>query len=586
MKAQLGILLATLLLGACASRQSTVSPVKEVAPRDTLVLPPEQRSMDVAHESFLRGLQMRQQGNPEMAEIFYLRAVAHDPTSRHLLMELAEVLATNGKHVEAISIVRRALAMDGKPTAQEYYILARMHRQNESLDSARIYYARSVQLDNRNVRVLFEYAMVLEIVQDYEELTGIYKLLLPLMDYPPQLLEKQLLLLRLSNDNAGVQDLLLRVWQSKGMANYLFQLVELLEEERKLDQAIELLEDARKRGVADGEVLHRLSRLLLRAGRPEQALISLMELYRQDTLRYDVLQRLAMLEFDLGMLDSAHARFNFLMQKRPEDHLTSFYLSNIASLKGDSAGAVQAAKRAINLRPDALAYRNQLAALYYLRNDYVRAHEVLDAAIAKNPNHPLPLQFKGSALLHEAGFIESRFPVLASAESQRARTLRESAMLLLLRAQALDSASLDILFDIAANYERLDSIQQSISWFERLLRLDPRHHQAMNYLGYLLVDRKIDLTRGGQLIDSALAMQPGNLAYLDSRAWYLHLSGRSAEALPILEQVEREGMNDPVVWEHLALICETLGLKDRARNYWKKVLQFNPHHALARERSQ
>ncbi|HSQ41162.1 MAG TPA: hypothetical protein VLM37_02650, partial [Fibrobacteraceae bacterium] len=91
--------------------------------------------------------------------------------------------------------------------------------------------------------------------------------------------------------------------------------------------------------------------------------------------------------------------------------------------------------------------------------------------------------------------------------------------------------------------------------------------------------------RGGALIDSALILDPGNDAYLDSKAWYLARKDRWSEAREVLEYlVKEEKVDDPIIWEHLAEVSDHLQDKAAALAAWRKVLAINPHHAKALER--
>jgi len=160
--------------------------------------------------------------------------------------------------------------------------------------------------------------------------------------------------------------------------------------------------------------------------------------------------------------------------------------------------------------------------------------------------------------------------------------LRLQAIGWLRKAYAADTMSADILFDLAANLERLDSVSQALSLFEKLLVLEPKNHRALNYLGYTLVDRKLDVERGSALIDSALAENPADPAYLDSKAWAYYHQGKYDEARQILELITGEmGESHLVYWEHLAEVYEKLQLFDKAVFSWRKVLEINPRHVEA-----
>lgn len=534
-------------------------------------------SEDVAHESYLRGLQLLQQGQPQLAELFYKRALANSPHNRFLAFQLAEILAEQEKSAEALKIARSGVKYPGESNSSEFHLLARLYRENSEIDSAKAYYRKAIESNDQNLRALYEYSLLLEILQEYNELSRVYDMLLPLLDYPRSMIEKQLLLYRLNQNDSAMVELLQVAFQTQGDPDYARLLAEVLEAQGKNTDAQAIVVQTLDKFPEDRDSWNSLVRLQLRAGQLEEARRSQSRLFYLDTTQTDVLQRLAMLEYDVGRADSAGSHFRRLLRLDSTDHVAHFFLSHLAQISGDTSRALLHIRASIALRPDALPYRNQLGAIYYLSGNYVRAHEVFDSTLSMSA-HPLPMQLKANAYTHEASRVGSTSP-------ERSRQLRLSALEWMLKAYALDSNAVDLQFDIASNYERLDSLDQSINWFSRLLGRDPRSHAALNYLGYLLVDSQRDVARGVLLIDSALALDPDNLSYLDSRGWALYRLGRFSEALQVMEGIEAKGMEDATLWEHLALICEALNMPDRAKSYWERLLKLNPRDATALQRT-
>jgi len=544
---------------------------------DSLLLLSGPPDLDVAHESYLRGLQLLQAGQSQIAEMFYKRALANSPHNRFLAFELSQILASQGKSAEALKIARAGVQYPGDGNSSEYHLLARLYRENGEIDSAKVYYKKSIASNDQNLKALYEYSLLLELLQEYNELSRIFDMLLPLLDYPRPMIEKQLLLYRLSQNDSAMVGLLRTAFDVHGEADYARLLADVLEMQGKNAEAQKAVVQALDLAPTDRDSWNTLVRLQLRAGQLEEARRSQSRLYSLDTTQNDVLQRLAMLEYDVGRLDSAALHFAHLVRQDSTDHIAHFYLSHLAQIAGDSTTALREIHKAIEQKPDAMPYRNQLGVIYYLSGNYASAHLVFDSTLAQS-QHPLPMQLKASAYVHAA----SR---LSASDKEAARRLRLEARTWMLKAYALDSGAIDLQFDIAANYERLDSLDAAVSWFNRLLVREPRYHPAMNYLGYLLVDTERDVARGARLIDSALARDPSNLAYLDSRGWALYRLGRYQEALEVMTQVEKKGLDDAALWEHLALICEALNLQERARDYWLRLLRLQPHHAKALERT-
>ncbi len=124
---------------------------------------------------------------------------------------------------------------------------------------------------------------------------------------------------------------------------------------------------------------------------------------------------------------------------------------------------------------------------------------------------------------------------------------------------------------IANNYELMDSITVAVIWLEQFLAQDPENHIAMNNLGYMLIDRDMDLERGMSLVEKALTYSPDERSYLDSKAWGLYKMGKYQEALDIFEKLEASGMDAKELWLHLAKVCEALNLHERAKGYMSRI---------------
>src|SRR5437899_10010859 len=86
---------------------------------------------------------------------------------------------------------------------------------------------------------------------------------------------------------------------------------------------------------------------------------------------------------------------------------------------------------------------------------------------------------------------------------------------------------------------------------EEAIRLDPKHADALNYLGYTYAERDMQLEEAVALIQRALAVKPQNGYYLDSLAWAYYKMGRFQEALAEMKRAVAVVPDDPVFLEHL-----------------------------------
>jgi tetratricopeptide (TPR) repeat protein len=71
---------------------------------------------------------------------------------------------------------------------------------------------------------------------------------------------------------------------------------------------------------------------------------------------------------------------------------------------------------------------------------------------------------------------------------------------------------------------------EAVEALKKALDIDPRNANAMNSLGFISSEERLDLPRGIQLCRQAVELNPRNAAYHDSLGWALYRAGSFAEA--------------------------------------------------------
>ncbi len=121
---------------------------------------------------------------------------------------------------------------------------------------------------------------------------------------------------------------------------------------------------------------------------------------------------------------------------------------------------------------------------------------------------------------------------------------------------------------------------EALSMMEKIIKKNPDHYQALNYVGYTLAEKSRDLTRAVRLLRKAVSLSPQSDYILDSLAWALFRSGNTQEAWEIIQKaILVSTTSDPTIWEHYAEIARSLGHKAEARKGYEQALTFNPANA-------
>jgi outer membrane lipoprotein LolB len=116
----------------------------------------------------------------------------------------------------------------------------------------------------------------------------------------------------------------------------------------------------------------------------------------------------------------------------------------------------------------------------------------------------------------------------------------------------------DLLYDVAMVAEKLDRLGVVEARLTRLIELRPSNAQALNALGYTLVDRTPRIDEGLALIERALALAPDDPFILDSPGWAHFRLGKLDDAEKYLRRAMAE-RPDPEIAAHLGEVLWVKG---------------------------
>jgi tetratricopeptide (TPR) repeat protein len=140
----------------------------------------------------------------------------------------------------------------------------------------------------------------------------------------------------------------------------------------------------------------------------------------------------------------------------------------------------------------------------------------------------------------------------------------------------------DLLYDAAMVAEKLDRMDIAEAKLSRLVELKPSSAQALNALGYTLVDRTTRVAEGYALIQRALALSPDDPFILDSVGWAQFRLGKLDDAEKSLRQA-MEQRPDPEIAAHLGEVLWAKGERALAQDVWQSQLRNAPDNAVLLE---
>ncbi len=138
----------------------------------------------------------------------------------------------------------------------------------------------------------------------------------------------------------------------------------------------------------------------------------------------------------------------------------------------------------------------------------------------------------------------------------------------------------EVIFLLASVLDQSGDKKNAFKTMEVLLKQEPEHVQALNYVGYTLAEQSKELQRAIALLRKANALSPNSNYILDSLAWALFKAGEREEAWEIIQQaVAAQGEPEATIWEHYGDIARSLGNIEGAHRGYVRALNLSPSNA-------
>ncbi|MFO1399422.1 MAG: tetratricopeptide repeat protein [Burkholderiales bacterium] len=272
---------------------------------------------------------------------------------------------------------------------------------------------------------------------------------------------------------------------------------------------------------------------------------------------------IAVLSVQMKDWATAESLFNDLKKASyGENGAVELYLAQIADEQGRYADAIERYK-AVPEGERAWLAKLRIAAMMGKMGKVADARRYLSDLPAVTIEQRIQVRQAEAQLLRDANDNQGAYDVLVLA-------LKEHP----------DSP--ELLYDTAMVAERIDRVDDAEKHLRRVVALKPDDAQALNALGYTLVDRTPRVAEGQALIERALKLSPDDPFILDSMGWALFRQGKYAEAEQYLRRAMKE-RPDAEIAAHLGEVLWAKGEHERAQEIWQSQLKINPDNAVLLE---
>jgi len=129
----------------------------------------------------------------------------------------------------------------------------------------------------------------------------------------------------------------------------------------------------------------------------------------------------------------------------------------------------------------------------------------------------------------------------------------------------------------------MGNFDRMVTQMKEVLRINPDHADALNYLGYSYADRGIYLEEALRLIQKATALKP-NMGYItDSLGWIYFKLGNYERAVTELEKANQLTPDDPTITEHLADSYLKLNRIEKAIEFYERAQILDPNRIKSKD---
>jgi Tfp pilus assembly protein PilF len=130
----------------------------------------------------------------------------------------------------------------------------------------------------------------------------------------------------------------------------------------------------------------------------------------------------------------------------------------------------------------------------------------------------------------------------------------------------------ELLYTRAMVAEKLDKFDVLESDLQLLLQKNPEDANALNALGYILVDRTDRYQEAEGYLRRAIALEPDATVIIDSYGWLLFKQGETQQALEYLQRAYKQEQEGEIA-AHLIEVLWVSGQHGDARDLMKQALE-------------
>lgn len=456
------------------------------------------------------------------------KATLTDPDNKYYALMVAEIHTSLKQPLKAAEILDR-LTSDGE------------NNQQYNLDLASIYLNAS------------EFDKALVVLDRAEEYFGVRE---------PFTIQKQRIYLRKNDLPNAIREGETLIEAFPGNPNYVLNLVEVLYNNARLDEALALVLGEIQKYPNQPELQMAAYTLLKEKGDLTKANSYLMSAFKSPDLDGEVKAKTyksMLAEMKTSQRDELLDQMEALMlDLNANDAMVQEVIGDRKKMNGNLEAAISFYKNSLQIQPKNAPILEQVILNSFGDNpDFEEVETFTIMGVDEFPEAP------------EFWFYDGVVKSARKKDSVAVVSLRKAIELNTGKNRQLDQVAYGSLANSLYNLGEKDS---AFVYFEKALKLNPEDDQVLNNYAYFLSLEKKDLPKARQMAEKVVAKNPENATYLDTLAWILFQMGFYVEANEYMEKAIRfENEPSGTLMEHYGDILYHVGRTDEAISWWKKA---------------
>ena len=551
------VLLASIFFSGCASMQK-----KQTTP---LAQPDIQADdIETSYYHYIESQLNLKRRNLDKAIHHLANALELDSGSMFLKIELAKLYLQQKKSDNALDLLRSVLETD--PEHLEALILSgSIYQTRKQYDKAKDAYKKVLAINPKEERIYLLLGGIHMDAGDPDSALSVYK---QLVAYSPESFAGYFFIGKIYKDKGMIEASVREFEKALDLEPQLeearFELIDIYREQDKTDKIIDLYKEIIQRNPQNTQAIMELGYFYFEHGLIEASDRLLMDLGLKSQQDTGVIRKIIQLYIDPKKYEEAIVIMKSMLKSVPESS-DIHYLSGVAyDGNKEKEAAIQHFNR---VKPNSRFYENavvQISVLYQEQGKTDEAIAYIKDVIENVPDNPEFMLYLGS-------FYEERKAF-------------EDAETILRQGLDINADHIRLHFRLGVVYDKWGKKDKSIEQMRKVIKLDPKNANALNYLGYTFADMGKNLDEAERLIKEALKYKPDDGYITDSLGWVYFKKGRFGEALKYLEKAVDITQDDPIILEHLGDAYIKVNDRDNALKFYKRSLMKKTENKEALEK--